>query len=623
MAPVSMMDILSNLVWREPLWLWLAAYPGVLWAIRGFIHRPRGRHYADADLMPWARARQKYPYSLPQAWRHVSFALAWVLFAMTMSGPRLPQAVYDLDKIHYPELMIILDLSRSMSARDVEPSRLERAKLELRDLIDRTGQLKIGLMVYAARPHLLTPPTDDKTVLRHYLQLVHPDLLPTEGSNLPAAIKFSASTFTSNLSARAVLLVSDGELPADNITTRRALENSVLRLQEQGIALYVLGIGTPEGATLLSPDGSWLQVQNKTVVSKLHEPRLNNLALLGHGRYATVSDTDAEWQTLYDQGIARLQISNISRQGNSLIVWREYYTWCLVPAVMFLFLAYWQPRRRTLPTAPLMLLLVLGLPGVVYPPPSQAATEAEQQRAWQAYHNQAYQEAKQLYARVDGYAGRLGEGNSAYRLGQYQEAVQLFTQAILDADNDLQRADALFNLANSQYQLESYAVAMKLYQDVLRYRPADQAAKINLKYSRALLRQQQLDDEKSGGMRPGRGPRTARLPDGTPITQGGLTLGDDIETPLPEEPPGPGMRPTPGSDLFNRGIHSARPAAPQVQEVEDTQWIYAATSPERIVLQASGLQVDESVLWQRIFETEEGFPAPLEQSRQVPGMQPW
>lgn len=620
-----MMDALSHLLWREPLWLWLALCPWSLWGLRGFVRRPRGRDYADSHLMPWARAQVAQRLELRRFWRHALLALAWLLFAMAMAGPRLAKTGYDQNKDQYTELIVVLDLSRSMTARDVTPSRLERARLELEDLIARAERLKIGLVVYAARSHLMTPPTDDKSVLRHDLQVLRYGLLPTEGSNLTGAIKFAAGQFTSGRSAHALLLVTDGEMPMEEAAAEATLNDTVARLAQQGITLYALGVGTSEGAPLQGPQGDWLRYRDKPVVSRLHEDRLQELAILGNGRYAGVSDTDAEWQVLYDQNIRHLHATGVSRTGDSLIEWRELYAWFLVPAVLLLLLAYGESRRTTLGSSSLLWLAVFVMTGSLHAPLAHASSESLQARAYQAYSQQSYREAKQAYASVAGFVGRMGEGSSAYRLGEYREAVRLFTQAILDADSDAQRAHAMFNLANSRYRFEDYGAAVALYQEVLRYAPDDRASQLNRAFAIAMQQQQQRDGEGEGGVsgRQGGGPRAARLADGTDVTSGRLSLDNEDDTRPPIIPPLPETQPPSGSDIIERGIYQSRPMVEQATEFRDPAWHYAATSPERIVLQANALKVDESILWQRIFEGEEGFPAPIETPRELPDMQPW
>jgi len=616
-------DSLAHLLWREPLWLWLALCPWLLWSLRGFLGRPRGTDFADPQLMPWVRGRAGGRLQAKRFWRHAVLALAWLLFAMAMAGPRLAHIHHDQDRDDDTQLMVVLDVSRSMTARDIAPSRLQRARLELDDLVARQQRLKIGLVIYAARPHLMIPPTADKSVLRHALQRVRYGLLPTEGSNLPEAIEFAGSQFTSGRSARALLLVTDGEIPTPGAAAETALDDRVARLAQQGIAVYALGIGSREGAPLQAPQGGWLHYQDKPVVSRLQQDRLQRLAVLGNGRYARVADTDAEWRQLYDQDIRYLHAGNGRSTGDSLTEYHELYGWFLLPAALLLLLAYVEPRRASPATPALFCFMLLAVGASLHPLPAHADTTSWQQRAYQAYSQQAYQQAKQDYARVAGYAGRMGEGSSAYHLGEYRQAVQLFTQAILDADNDAQRARALFNLANSHYRLEDYGAALDLYREVLRYVPEHRAATSNLAFAMAMQQQQQQAGDDGGSGRQGRGPRSGRVPPGSDVISGRLSIDDEDKTVPPPVAP---LAETPspqGSDLIELGIYQARPVVQQITEFNDPAWHYATTSARRIVLQANGLKVDESIFWQRLFEAEEGFPAPVEAPRELQGIPPW
>jgi len=614
---------LADTVWREPLWVWLALYPWLLLLLRGAIDRVRSHvDYADRDLLPWAAARTRRSPRPGQLLRFTALALSWGLFAIAMAGPRTPAATVGIQRDRLPQLVIVLDLSRSMTARDVIPSRLERARLELQDLLQRAQSLRVGLVVYAARPHLVAPPTADLALLRHYLGVLRADLTPTEGSDPAAALRFAAGLFGPQSAARAILLVSDGELPDPAAAREQELLDTAAVLQRQGISLYTLGVGTTAGATLLAPQGGWLRHEGSNTVSRLQETRLRTVATRGNGSYAVVSDTDAEWRELYDHGIARLTTARDNATDDGTTVWDEHYPLPLALAAILLLLGHWRPRRLQA-TAPLPVLCLAAVLATLLPAaPSGAADEDWGARAHQAWNDGAYVEARRLYARVPGYTGRMGEGASAYRAGQYRDAIGPFTEAILAANDDRQRADALFNLANTHYRLEDYATAIDYYRDVLRYRPADAATSVNLDYAQALYQQQLRRGDGPGSTRPGRGPRTARLAEGTDITRGNVTLDDESANPTP--PPLPdGQSPLTTDDLINRGIRVARPADRRLAEQHDDLWVYSATTPERIELEAASLDVDESLLWKRIFESEEGFLAPQEEAHELPGVMPW
>lgn len=611
-----MIDELAHVEWHQPLWLWLAFYPWTLWTLQAFLHRSRGQTYADRSLLPWARADALVRIEPRRWWRPAALALAWVFLASAMAGPRIEQRNYSQNAANETQLVVVVDLSRSMSARDVTPTRLERAKLELQDLVARAARLKIGIVVYAAHPHLMTPPTDDKSVLRDDLQALRDDLLPTEGSDLGAAIGFAARQFTSQRAGHALLLVTDGEMALPDASAETGLENEVSRLAQRNIRLYALGVGTIDGAPLFAHDGGWLRYQGRAVVSRLHEHRLKRLAAIGRGVYANVSDTDAEWRTLYDQHIRFLHGSEQRRTSGQLIVWRELYAWPLIAGVLLLLIAYLEPRSfRGGATLPIGFAALLALSGL-QPPAASAATHSLVQRAYDAYQKESYAEAQRAYAEVPGYAGRMGEGGSDYRLRKYPKAIQQFTQAILDADTDTQRAQAIFNLANSHYQLQHYAIAANLYREVLRYDAKDKAAQINLGFASAMAKRSLRASAQSGAGGPGNGPRTTSAPEGTDVTHGNLRLDNRDRHASGPVPLGNGNART------QSPLHS-RLAIEREREFSDPNWHYAPTPISRIVQDVESLHVDESTLWQRIFATEEGFDAPIDKPQRVPGVQPW
>ncbi|WP_419604051.1 vWA domain-containing protein [Thiolapillus sp.] len=443
-----------------------------------------------------------------------------------MAGPRLVDADYSRSTSADTEVMVVLDVSRSMTARDVAPNRLERARLELENLISRTAHARIGLMVYAARPHLVTPPTVDKSVLLHDLQIPRSGLLPTEGSGLVAVITFAARNFHAKKGARVLLLVSDGEILSKAPGGESLLQAEVTRLVKEGIVFYALGVGSTAGSPLLDASGDWLRDQSGPVVSRLHEARLQTIARTGQGRYARVTDSDAEWRKLYDHGIRQLYLAHGENKDTDLIEWQELYAWFLLPA-MLLLLSNLQLQRNILPGHEGVVFAVFIVLSLASPWKARADNNpAWQEHAYRAYVSESYLEAGKAYARVGGYPGRMGEGSSAYRLGKFVLAMQLFTQAILDADSDQQRARAIFNLANSHYKLGDYEKAAVLYAEVLRYDPDNPAARSNRKLALAMQKQQREDGNEST-KRQGRGPRSARLAEGETISDGKLSLGDE------------------------------------------------------------------------------------------------
>ena len=616
-----MTDFITTIQWREPLWLLVALQPILLLLLSTLRKKISHQQFTDPHLSPWVTIDLKNKKSNNKI-KTILMFIAWLAFSIALSGPRVAEKIITSDTSNYTNIMVVFDVSRSMSARDVIPSRLERAKLELYDFIDRSQQSRIGIIVYAAKPHLLSPLTTDKDIVRRYVSTIATPLLPTRGSNLKSALQLAAKTLTNgNKKHHAILLISDGG--SDHSSIEPLLE-TLSTLKDKNISVHTLISGTENGAPLLANEAGWLTYKNQGVVTKLDKTLLQDVAVLTNGTYSEIKDNDTDWQKIYHEGIAPLHSINTNNVNNTdLIIWHELYSWCLAIAVLLFLLAHWNPVWR--PTHvniyknqyKNLALIALFISGF-YSSPSPSYANEIQQKAFKAYQQQQYQEAAELYSQASGYEARMGEASAVYSNKNYKKSIALFIQATLEAKTNQQRAHSLFNLANSYYQLEYYEQAEKIYQDVLRYQPNMEQAKVNLAYANALDKKQQETNKFSITKRGGKGPRTARLEPNSEIGKGSLTLGDDNDEIAFK---------LPSSNIDSENKDAARPSAglvtQDIEKTQDTQWTYQIKSADQISLISNSLKTDESVLWQRLFEWEEGFPAPLAEPYDVPGVKPW
>ncbi|TDY02817.1 vWA domain-containing protein [Thiohalophilus thiocyanatoxydans] len=614
-----MMGGLADLVWREPAWFAVALVPW-LWLLGRYLWSATdSRAYADPALLPWARVEQHRLQRWRRHWRELLSVLAWLLLAAALAGPRLPHSLHSEETDRLPELMVVLDVSHSMSADDIYPTRLERARLELQDLLERLEGWRIGMVVYAAQPHLLVPPTHDKALLRHYLPIPRTGLLPVEGSDPASALQFAAGTGVTNDVPRHLLLISDGAMVRPDSESEQALQETVTALQQNGHRLYILGVGSESGTNLTDPDGGWLEQDGQSVLSRLQRARLEALAERGGGRYATARDDDRDWQQLYDNGLAGTLSDSLSEQSDGLVIWRELFAWCLLPGLALLLLAHLRlPRQR--PTAGSLSLLlgfvlVANLFGV--PNNSYAAQSDALQQAWQAFEQEDYAKAQKAYRRVAGYRGRMGEGSSAYLREEFRTALQQFTRAVAMAQNATQRADALFNLGNSYARLERYTQAATIYADVLRYQTSHTRAEQNRTLAEKLAREQVARERRDERGRQGRGTRTRELEEDEQLTRGNLTLSDQSES------EGIALGDAHSDEAARRESGGATLSDETIMERTDPQWDYAVNAMSQLASRASGMDSEPARFWQRLFESEAGYPAPLEQPENKAGVRPW
>lgn len=596
--------LLDELHWRAPGWLLLALQPVLILTLRHLRRRRSQHRFAAAALLPWLRLPGGTGAAGLRTYAHVS---AWLLLALAAAGPRLP-APEPGQALHAGvDWVLAVDVSRSMTATDVAPSRLKRARIEILRLLAQLRGDRVGLIVYAGDAHLIAPPTHDTEALGRYLELLQPDLLPTRGSRPERALDLARTTLAAYpRSARAVLWVTDS-------AGDRAAAAAADRLAQDGIPLYIFGMGSAGGAI---DAGTSTAGADRSVDVPLEASALAALARSGGGRYAGVADDDSDLQRLYRHGIATLARARPGAPDPAQIQWREFYPWLLLPALVLL-AATLLPWRRQRGRAWLgAVALGIGI-GTFHAPSGHAAEHAVEQQAFDAYRDSQFRTAADLYARLSGFDARLGEGASAYRLGDFPRALREFTNAVLKAGDDRSRAAALLNLGNTYFLTGDYANAVTTYQDALRYRPGFDAAQRNLALAEMIADavQRQL-----AGSRPGRGRRSADA--GQYDGPGPLTLGDQPQArPHPDTAPSGPEAEHRFSELIARGLRHARVAAPGADAASSS--VPQGEPSPGAVARMQQLQQDPADLWRRIFQLQEGFQAPLQEPRSIPGVAPW
>ena len=476
MNPVELLQ----LEWRAPAWSLIALMPG-LFALLTRWRKQRWNRYAEPHLQAWAlrhgAARQQ------NVWRSIGHWSFWLLLACALAGPRLPletalttttgaqQTRHDMD------LMIVLDVSPSMAATDIAPSRLARAKLKLQDLAARLQGERIGLIVFSGEAGLLLPLTRDTQTFMASLPLANEQLFDERGSYLAAALDLARRNLRDPKRSRAVLLLTDAETSSLSGALGNAAINAVQALKTTGIPLYVLAVASDLGAAIPLAEGGTLQQDGAPVLSRADLAGYQVLADISGGRVAQVSDGDGDIGALYDRGIRALRASKGGLDKTR--TWRELFRYPLALALLVLLLNHLRWSRRS--------VLVAATIATIAASSAAQANDSDWREAHQAYTQKQYLIAQQLYRKLDGFDARMGEGAAAYRRRDFAYANRQFTQALLQARQSTQRADALFNLGNSYYYAGDANAAADAFEGVLHYRPQDSRAKENLGRARARL----------------------------------------------------------------------------------------------------------------------------------------
>lgn len=321
----------------QPLWLLALLVPALLWwlpqARRSRAERERLARYADPHLLPHLLTEGRAEGRLRR--RLLLWTLLWSLGVLAMAGPRWG---YREMHLHRPgdNLVILLDLSASMMATDVKPSRLARARQEIEDLLARNPGLRVGLVAFASVSHVVAPVTEDADTIRHLLPSISPELLRWQGSRLSAALEAARRLLSGQPpdGSRALVVVTDGDL------TEPGLEQQMRELRDQGVLIHLLGVGTLEGAPVPGPDGATLKAKDdQPVTSRLDEKRLQLLAEAGGGIYQRADYRDADSEALMEAILAHA--SPEATQERTVRVWNERYD-LILAMMMFLFLQWFR-----------------------------------------------------------------------------------------------------------------------------------------------------------------------------------------------------------------------------------------------------------------------------------------
>lgn len=463
--------IWQQIEWRAPAWMLLALMP-LLFNALSVWRRQQWTRYAEPHLQAWAlrqgAARQHNPIRVASVWAF------WILFACALAGPRLPLDILD-DKHqtrHDMDLMIVLDVSASMAATDVAPTRLARAKLKLQDLLTRLHGERVGLIVYAGEAGILLPLTHDVAAFEQSLGMADGSLFAARGSHLAAALDLARRNLNHPQRSRAILLMSDSETSSLSGAAGEAAIATMRALNKARIPVYLLTIASDDGGLVTDAQNNPLQQ-----VQTISRPDLASYRALiapGGGHLAQVSDDDRDLNALYTQGI--LNIPSAKGLMDKTRSWRELFAYPLSLALLLLLINHLRWSRRGMIAA----AALAGSAGV-------QADDAQWREAYAAYTQKQYLLAQQHYRSLSGYPARMGEGAAAYRRKDYLYANRQFTQALLQAQNLMERADALFNLGNSFFYAGNLRAAADAFAGVLRYRPDDTRAAENLARARNKL----------------------------------------------------------------------------------------------------------------------------------------
>jgi Ca-activated chloride channel family protein len=321
-----------------PQLLWLLAVPAGLLAWELFRRRGPGSAAhpkilrAEAGLRSVNLVGESAPRSASSR-RRVLLCAGAALSVVALARPqwgRLEEPVFDQSR----EIIIALDLSRSMLSPDVKPSRLERSKLLIQSLLDGLSGERVGLVVFSGTAFLQAPMSADYEIIREFLPSLGPDFLPEGGTNYSQLIDTSLDAFGEGSSAdRYLIILSDGGATDDD------WKGKVDALAKRGIRVIGLGVGTAAGTMIPDGEGGFMKDDDGAVVmSKLESGTLRDLSSATHGVYVDASS----WVDLPKVLAATVEQGRKGRfVERNTVRYAERFQWALAPALLCLMASFW------------------------------------------------------------------------------------------------------------------------------------------------------------------------------------------------------------------------------------------------------------------------------------------
>lgn len=391
--------------------------------------------------------------------------LTLFLLVLALAGPSWQETPHPLTKSQ-SGLIIALDLSPTMDAEDIKPSRLKRALYKINDLLSTRKEGQTALVVFSGDPFIVTPLTDDIETIKALLPALDTSIMPASGHNVSKAISKAIELFDqAGIFEGSVLLLTSELQPKD-------LDNSIKIAKERGIKISILGIGTNENTPITKPDGGFLaDKKGALVMAKLEKNNLNQLAKSTGGMYASLTVDDQDIHNLNNH----FSGSHSNSKENSKDMhtqWQDEGYWLILLALPFASLLF---RRGVI------LTVLFLIPQTLQAFSWDSLWSTPDQQAEHLFQEGKYEEAKEKFQNSDWLAA------TNYKLGDYDTAAHLYKTS--------NEVDGLFNFGTAKAKQGDFKAALEAYNELLREQPDHEDALYNKNLIEEYLKQQEQENQ--------------------------------------------------------------------------------------------------------------------------------
>jgi Ca-activated chloride channel family protein len=464
-------QLMSDFHFIRPLWL-LGIIPATLCLlmINKLAHQAGNwSKVISAELLPFLMQSDAQGENRLTRSFMMGAAGCWLLFCLALAGPswnQLPQPVHKEDAA----LVLMLDLSPSMLAEDVAPSRLIKARYKMIDILKARQQGFTGLVVYGGEAFTVSPLTEDGNTIVSLIPTLHPGLLPVYGSNTEDGIDAAMDLIKNAGYQQAdILLLTDG-------VSRAAFGDISSQLKSRNIRLHILGVGTAEGAPIPMGNGGFVKDKNGSILlPKLDSSALRQLADLGGGKFVSMSNDDSDINHLL-QAVASDFPTTTEVRDQTFDVWEDYGYWLILLLLPLLLASF---RKG-------VVFVIILAPTLLNAPPTEASIWpglwlTDDQQGYKALQQGDAEAAQGLFENPQ------WQASAAYKNQDYKTAVEQYSQG--------KSADDSYNLGNALARSGDLDGAIKAYDQALKIQPDMDDAIANRQLVEQLKQQQQNQDQ--------------------------------------------------------------------------------------------------------------------------------
>lgn len=487
---------------EDPIYLYLLALIplfAIVHYVLNYVQKRRLQRFGEVEMV---RKLVNSPLGSIRFMREIKFwllMLALVCIVLMLARPQLLGAAQQrTDNRQGIEMMVCLDVSNSMLAEDVAPSRMDKCKMMLEDLIDKFSNDKIGLVVFAGDAFIQLPLTADYVSAKMFLQNINPGMIQSQGTDIARAIDIASHSF-SNLEGigRGIVIITDGE------DHEGGAVDAAKSARKRGMKTYVLGVGSTKGSPI-PMDGNYLtDEKGETVITRLNDAMCKEVASAGGGKYIHVDNTNIAQQRLSQAmtSLARQEIESSVYTERS----EQFQAFALIALILLIIEVSLQERRVIFrgihifnsrqTKAALVLILLMILPSVAAFSQNDRAYIRKGNRDYRAkkYDKAEVNYRKALEQNPENAQANYNLGNALLLQGKDSLAVVQYNKA-LQTETDPKRQSMIYhNIGVACQSSKDFKQAIEAYKQSLRRNPSDDETRYNL----VLCQKQLKDDDKN------------------------------------------------------------------------------------------------------------------------------